>query len=94
MDTSKYDDEKFIRESGISTIQWSLDEPSYVRAYLHVDEVEDDTDYFQVGQTHENTLYSVSDDLPKPSIDNKFPENYRIIAYDFYHSTNKLKIER
>ena len=36
----------------------------------------------------------MSDDLPKPSIDNQFPDNYRIIAYDFYHSPDKLKVDR
>ena len=46
LDTTKYNDEKFIRESAFVNVMFSSSEPSWINSYMHVNEIEDETDYF------------------------------------------------
>ena len=93
-DTTQFDDDKFIRESTITEVQWNLDKPGKTHSFLHINEVEDETDYFQVGQTQSDTFYSLKVSEIVSSSHNSFPHDYQFIDIEISHHNDKLMINR
>ena len=61
--------------------------------HIHVNEVEEEIDYLQIGQTEEHTFYGWSHEEPGISSYNTFPE-YKFMSIEIYHHNDKLMIDR
>ena len=72
-DPTKFgDDDKIIRESALSTMQFNPRSPAYVYHNLKMHELEDETDYLQMGQTDESEYVDMNtmQQLPSSWTDN------------------------
>ena len=61
---------------------------------IHLNEVEDEIDYFQVGQTDEDSFFEMTIGLPESSSWNIWPERYKFIGLEVYFHYDKLLISR
>ena len=64
---------KLIKESKVVNQQFSLAEPKFMSSNIHLNEVEDEIDYFQVGQTDEDSFFEMTIELPESSSWNLWP---------------------
>ena len=61
---------------------------------IHLNEVEDEIDYFQVGQTDTDLFFEMTIQLPESSSWNIYPERYKFIGLEVYFHYDKLLISR
>ena len=85
---------KLIKESKVKNQQFSLAEPKFMSSNIHLNEVEDEIDYFQVGQTDEDSFFDMTIQVPEPSSWNLWPERYKFIGLEVYFHYDKLLISR
>ena len=66
-DPTKYGDDRIIKESGMSKMQFDPRSPSFLMLNFMLQELEDETDYIQFGQIDEIKYHQINLDQQLPS---------------------------
>ena len=90
-----YEQSKFIQQfTELYSQQFDKTQPNFGQAHIYTTEIQDDIAYLQMtgGQTYR--IYGIEFNRFGISFDNSFPENYKVVGYQFYRDKNMLQINR
>jgi len=87
----KFGNESIAQTSVMINKQFDAGKPTFIDAFLHLNELEDDTDYIRIGQEPHNTNYTkFSKTEASPSSWTDYKGNrYKFISFDLFMSSDK-----
>ena len=71
-----------------------MKEPQFIVSNLHLDEVEDESDYLQIGQFYEESIFHYTFGFPAASSWIYFPHKYKFISLELFFHFDKITFSR
>ena len=68
--------------------------PVFVNSAIQLNEMEDETDFLQLGQVTEKQFYQLKVNGLEPSAMKNFPDSFKFISFEITHSFDLIRYER